>query len=55
MIVGDSSVGKSSLLGKIIDSKFDMNTTPTVGVDFVHLIFCVNVLLVVEKCYAYRI
>ena len=34
LIVGDSHVGKSSLLTKYIDDKFDENFNSTIGVDF---------------------
>jgi GTPase SAR1 family protein len=42
VIVGDSSVGKSSLLAKIIDNRFTDNTVPTVGVDFVRTNIFIN-------------
>ncbi|KAL0482345.1 Ras-related protein Rab [Acrasis kona] len=38
VIVGDSTVGKTSLLTKIIDKDFNMQTTPTVGVDFKNVV-----------------
>lgn len=34
ILVGSQAVGKSSLLHRIIESKFDLNYTPTIGVDF---------------------
>lgn len=34
ILVGSQAVGKSSLLHRIIDSKFDENYTTTIGVDF---------------------
>mmetsp|Transcript_66879 Transcript_66879/g.139382 ORF Transcript_66879/g.139382 Transcript_66879/m.139382 type:complete len:211 (+) Transcript_66879:71-703(+) len=34
MLIGDSGVGKSSLLLRFSDDSFDMNCTPTIGIDF---------------------
>ena len=34
MLIGDSSVGKSSLLLRFSDDTFDTNGTPTIGIDF---------------------
>uniref|UniRef100_A0A6T8YB44 Uncharacterized protein n=1 Tax=Noctiluca scintillans TaxID=2966 RepID=A0A6T8YB44_NOCSC len=34
LIIGDSSVGKSSLLGRYADNKFLANIHPTIGMDF---------------------
>lgn len=34
LIIGDSSVGKSSLLGRYADNKFVHNNNPTIGMDF---------------------
>nr|XP_030112261.3 ras-related protein Rab-8B isoform X2 [Taeniopygia guttata] len=34
LLVGDSGVGKSSLLRRFMDGAFDPRLTPTVGVDF---------------------
>ncbi len=34
ILVGSQAVGKSSLLHRIIESKFDPNYTSTIGVDF---------------------
>jgi len=34
LIIGDSSVGKSSLLGRYADNKFASNIHPTIGMDF---------------------
>mmetsp|Transcript_27439 Transcript_27439/g.72431 ORF Transcript_27439/g.72431 Transcript_27439/m.72431 type:complete len:201 (-) Transcript_27439:364-966(-) len=34
MLIGDSGVGKSSLLLRFSDDSFDLNCTPTIGIDF---------------------
>lgn len=34
IIVGDSSVGKSNILTKFVDDKFNTNNTSTIGVDY---------------------
>jgi GTPase SAR1 family protein len=34
IIVGDSGVGKSSILGRLIDDTFLERQLPTIGVDF---------------------
>ena len=34
MLIGDSEVGKSSLFLRFSDDSFDMNSTPTSGIDF---------------------
>ena len=35
MGIGDSSVGKSSLLFRFVENTWDDNFVPTIGVDFV--------------------
>ena len=34
MLIGDSAVGKSSLLLRFSDDTFDLSGTPTIGIDF---------------------
>ena len=34
VLVGDSEVGKTNLMTKLIDNKFNNNHIPTIGVDF---------------------
>ena len=33
-MIGDASVGKTSILRRHVNKKFDMNKIPTTGVDF---------------------
>ena len=35
LLIGNSSVGKSSLLLRFVDNTWDDNFVPTIGVDFV--------------------
>ena len=35
LLIGNSSVGKSSLLYRFVDNSWDDNFVPTIGVDFV--------------------
>lgn len=37
LLIGNSSVGKSSLLFRFVDDVFNDNFVPTIGVDFVSL------------------
>ena len=34
LLIGDSAVGKSSLLLRVSDDTFDPSITPTIGIDF---------------------
>ena len=34
VLVGDSGVGKTNILGRYVKNKFINNTKPTIGVDF---------------------
>ena len=34
VMVGNSAVGKSSMLSSYIDNNFQFNTVPTLGIDF---------------------
>lgn len=34
IVIGDTSVGKTSLIGRLIENKFDTNHEFTVGVEF---------------------
>ena len=35
VLIGDASVGKTSLMRRFVDDEFRLNTMPTIGVDFV--------------------
>jgi Ras-related protein Rab-1A len=37
LLIGNSSVGKSSLLLRFVDNTWDDNFVPTIGVDFVRI------------------
>jgi GTPase SAR1 family protein len=37
LLIGNSSVGKSSLLFRFVENTWDDNFVPTIGVDFVNL------------------
>jgi GTPase SAR1 family protein len=37
LLIGNSSVGKSSLLYRFVDNSWDENFVPTIGVDFVRI------------------
>ena len=39
LLIGNSSVGKSSLLFRFVENVWDDNFVPTIGVDFVIYIF----------------
>ena len=39
LLIGNSSVGKSSLLFRFVENVWDDNFDPTIGVDFVNNIF----------------
>jgi len=39
LLIGNSSVGKSSLLYRFVDNSWDDNFVPTIGVDFVRKFF----------------
>ena len=45
LLIGNSSVGKSSLLLRFVDNTWDDNFVPTIGVDFVriYLIICIEI------------
>ena len=34
VIIGDSGVGKTNLLGRFIDNTFSIDSKPTIGVEF---------------------
>ncbi|VDM77328.1 unnamed protein product [Strongylus vulgaris] len=38
VVVGDSSVGKSAILKRFFDDKFEDSLTFTIGIDFRHII-----------------
>ena len=40
--IGNSSVGKSSLLYRFVDNSWDENFVPTIGVDFVRIFYIYN-------------
>lgn len=42
ILVGTQAVGKSSLLFRIIESKFDQNYSSTIGVDFKNVVVTVG-------------
>ena len=39
LLIGNSSVGKSSLLFRFVENTWDDNFVPTIGVDFVRNIY----------------
>ena len=39
LLIGNSSVGKSSLLFRFVENTWDDNFVPTIGVDFVRKIY----------------
>jgi GTPase SAR1 family protein len=42
LLIGNSSVGKSSLLYRFVDNSWDENFVPTIGVDFVRIFYIYN-------------
>ena len=42
IFIGDPSVGKSSILSRFYDDKFDLEYQPTIGLDFQHKNFEIN-------------
>ena len=48
LLIGNSSVGKSSLLIRFVENVWDDNFVPTIGVDFVSVIFNPNLFLMIE-------
>ena len=45
LLIGNSSVGKSSLLFRFVENVWDDNFVPTIGVDFVnHILYKFNTL-----------
>jgi len=42
LLIGNSSVGKSSLLYRFVDNSWDENFVPTIGVDFVRILYIYN-------------
>ena len=42
IFIGDSSVGKSSILTRFYDDKFDPEYMPTIGLDFQHKNYEIN-------------
>jgi Ras-related protein Rab-1A len=42
LLIGNSSVGKSSLLFRFVENTWDDNFVPTIGVDFVRKIYYHN-------------
>ena len=49
LLIGNSSVGKSSLLFRFVENVWDDNFVPTIGVDFVSVIFNPNFLMIETK------
>ena len=49
LLIGNSSVGKSSLLFRFVENVWDDNFVPTIGVDFViyflynYLLLCIEI------------
>ena len=41
LLIGNSSVGKSSLLFRFVENVWDDNFVPTIGVDFVNNVFII--------------
>jgi len=39
LLIGNSSVGKSSLLFRFVENVWDDNFVPTIGVDFVRIFY----------------
>ena len=48
LLIGNSSVGKSSLLYRFVDNSWDENFVPTIGVDFVR-IYINNIYIYIQK------
>ena len=48
LLIGNSSVGKSSLLFRFVENVWDDNFVPTIGVDFVSNI---NLIFYLKKIY----
>ena len=43
LLIGNSSVGKSSLLFRFVENTWDDNFVPTIGVDFVRNIYYIYI------------
>ena len=59
LLIGNSSVGKSSLLYRFVDNSWDDNFVPTIGVDFVrklliYIIFIKNFFIIEIKNIRYK-
>lgn len=44
LLIGNSSVGKSSLLYRFVDNSWDENFVPTIGVDFVRIFYNIKLI-----------
>ena len=42
IVIGESRVGKTSILKSLESNRFDENTISTVGVDFVSIFYCIE-------------
>ena len=52
LLIGNSSVGKSSLLFRFVENVWDDNFVPTIGVDFVIYIYII--LLKINMIFSYN-
>jgi len=52
LLIGNSSVGKSSLLYRFVDNSWDDNFVPTIGVDFVRKLLIY--IIFIKKFFYYR-
>ena len=49
LLIGNSSVGKSSLLFRFVENVWDDNFVPTIGVDFVRNIYIIDILYLIFR------
>ena len=51
LLIGNSSVGKSSLLFRFVENVWDDNFVPTIGVDFVIYIYIIFLKIIFNNNY----